>query len=213
MHVLDTNFAAISGVHSSDNFSESPLALLLAEDAAPLRQADVEFAVHIIFSETVVSRVEQLEHFVAGLLELRRDFVLINAGKVERINISLVVTVSHVGTDESEDLEAVLLGLDHVTLRGRGDVTVGQASHGGARAELEACEVRLPLRVDRLGILLPVLVQRVSVDSGLAIEVSRKRLGLHERRNSIELHQARQRLLKHRLGELRDGGTPLDNVS
>lgn len=115
MHVLNTNFTAVSFLHGGDNFSEGPLALLPAHNTAPLRQTDEEFAVHVSLSEAIERRVEKLQHLLSGLLELRGNLIFVDFCQIERVNVSLVMTMSHVSANESENLETILLSLNHIT--------------------------------------------------------------------------------------------------
>lgn len=100
MHILDTNFAAVSFFHGVNNFPKSPLSLL-TEEATPVRNRDVELLIKISLSETVVFDVQKLCEVLASIHKFGINIITIDLFQLQRIKVSLEVTVCHVGSDET----------------------------------------------------------------------------------------------------------------
>ena len=98
MHELDTDLTAISLLIGLNKFTEYPL-LFPLDNRASERHLDVEFSVHVSFSETIVCWVEQGKELSVREAELlcQTWALFIYISQFERINVRDQVTVSHIG--------------------------------------------------------------------------------------------------------------------
>lgn len=140
MHVFNSNFTAISILKCCVNLAQSPV-LLPCQDTTELWYLNVESAVKIGISESIEFVICQLSVGLFRALELLAEVDLsVDLVKLKWINISLEMTVSHVGADEGHELHGSVQGRIELVLAG------SAISHGGTLAEstlLERSEDRV----------------------------------------------------------------------
>lgn len=166
VHILNTDFAAVTILHLVLDFLKSPL-LLFGEKTAPLRQADVVSFLEVIFGEAVVAHFQEFVVLLDLGVELLADVLGVYFVELQWIQVCLHVAVSHESPHECQEFEAVALELTEVFLAGEptaleGGKNLPKVSSCGHRSR-SAREVFVPSLIHAGGIVSPLRVHLVNI--------------------------------------------------
>lgn len=144
MHVLVADGAAVGLLELAEDLAEGEDGAVVGEETGHPPNAEEELAVEVSFGEAVEGKVEVV-----------RDGAVVES---ERVELGLHVAVNLVGTDEEEELHALLDGL------------AGEAGGGGRGLAEEVAEEVVPGFVDGGGVGLPCALELLEVDAAGAVE-------------------------------------------
>lgn len=111
VHILNSNFVAVSCFKSFNEFTKLPF-LFVCSNSTHIWNVNIEMSIQVSFRETIEFMIKQLTHtFIRKLETCTYVFTIVNFIKLQRIEVCLKMSMSHESSNHCHYLESVSLCL------------------------------------------------------------------------------------------------------